>query len=291
VNNTKKTNFGKIYKEIRENKGISLTAIADEEISKSTISKFENESSNISAEHLYHILKKVNVTPTEFFYITRNYKNDEFEEWLNNISVAASNNNIPLLKSIRDDEFQKFEVSKNKFYKINGIIADSYINYLLKKPTNKEYADFVSDFLFSIENWTKYETIIFGNVIWIFSNNVVQQFSREILSRNNLFIGIENNKRIVVSTLINACVHSVLNNDVPSFKNFLQSALQISLNESEMDLKIRLNFLNAIYLIVDGKREKGNELANEYINFYAKINENLLKNDFKELLEEINEKF
>ncbi|MCE2061257.1 Rgg/GadR/MutR family transcriptional regulator, partial [Streptococcus thermophilus] len=70
--------FGEVFKVIRKSKGIKIIDIADEQISKSQISRFERGESTITLFKLTHMLDKICVTVEEFMYIVRNYKLDNF---------------------------------------------------------------------------------------------------------------------------------------------------------------------------------------------------------------------
>ena len=60
---------GKLFRQLRKDRGLRLQDVADEVNSVSFISKFEKENSNISFYRLEHLLDQINVSLEEFLYL------------------------------------------------------------------------------------------------------------------------------------------------------------------------------------------------------------------------------
>lgn len=60
---------GKLFRQLRKDRGLRLQDVADEVNSVSFISKFEKENSNISFYRLEHLLEQINVSLEEFLYL------------------------------------------------------------------------------------------------------------------------------------------------------------------------------------------------------------------------------
>lgn len=67
--NFMKKDLGKTLRTIRKGKQVSLNSLADENLSKSQISRFERGESEISCIRLINILDKLNVSIDEFMVI------------------------------------------------------------------------------------------------------------------------------------------------------------------------------------------------------------------------------
>ena len=61
--------YGKIIKQIRKSKNMTLKEVADEALSISQLSRFENEKSVIPVDLFYEVLDNLNSTTEEFNYI------------------------------------------------------------------------------------------------------------------------------------------------------------------------------------------------------------------------------
>lgn len=61
--------YGKIIKQIRKSKNMTLKEVAGEALSISQLSRFENEKSVIPVDLFYEVLDNLNSTTEEFNYI------------------------------------------------------------------------------------------------------------------------------------------------------------------------------------------------------------------------------
>lgn len=72
-----KWDFGTILKEIRKSKGLSQSEVCGNALSRTTLSKIENNKEYPSIHHFAHILRQLNMTFAEFDYICHAYKPSE----------------------------------------------------------------------------------------------------------------------------------------------------------------------------------------------------------------------
>ncbi|WP_054748817.1 helix-turn-helix domain-containing protein [Lentilactobacillus rapi] len=61
--------YGKTFKHLREQKGISITSAANGVVSKSFLSRFERGLSDISFDKLIRLLTNINISAEEFIYL------------------------------------------------------------------------------------------------------------------------------------------------------------------------------------------------------------------------------
>ncbi|WP_143804928.1 helix-turn-helix domain-containing protein, partial [Oenococcus oeni] len=69
--------YGQTFKELRIAKGVSLSNAAKNVVSKSFLSRFERDQSNIVFDKLYLLLLNINVSVEEFVYIN-NQRNNRY---------------------------------------------------------------------------------------------------------------------------------------------------------------------------------------------------------------------
>ncbi|EGF47781.1 transcriptional regulator xre family protein, partial [Lacticaseibacillus rhamnosus MTCC 5462] len=67
-------NFGATFRYLREARGISLSSLADDVVSKGMISKFENGTSDLSTTRFFHLLDAIYVTPYEFMIVMNHFE-------------------------------------------------------------------------------------------------------------------------------------------------------------------------------------------------------------------------
>ncbi|MGQ7449432.1 helix-turn-helix domain-containing protein [Streptococcus suis] len=72
-----KWDFGTVLKEIRKSKGISQQEVCGEALSRTTLSKIENNKEYPSIHHFAHILRQLDMTFAEFDYICHAYQPSE----------------------------------------------------------------------------------------------------------------------------------------------------------------------------------------------------------------------
>jgi len=65
---------GKLYRQLRKERGYTIAQVADEQNSRSFISKFEQGASSISIHRLERLLENIHVTVEEFYYLRAQQK-------------------------------------------------------------------------------------------------------------------------------------------------------------------------------------------------------------------------
>ncbi|MCR5749883.1 MAG: helix-turn-helix domain-containing protein [Lactobacillus sp.] len=74
--------YGKIIKQIRKSKNMTLKEVAGEALSISQLSRFENEKSVIPVDLFYEVLDNLNSTTEEFNYIKNEKRPNKILELL-----------------------------------------------------------------------------------------------------------------------------------------------------------------------------------------------------------------
>ncbi|MBM7320863.1 helix-turn-helix domain-containing protein [Streptococcus suis] len=72
-----KWDFGTVLKEIRQSKGLSQQEVCGDSLSRTTLSKIENNKEYPSIHHFAHILRQLDMTFAEFDYICHAYQPSE----------------------------------------------------------------------------------------------------------------------------------------------------------------------------------------------------------------------
>ncbi|MDU5121525.1 MAG: Rgg/GadR/MutR family transcriptional regulator [Streptococcus salivarius] len=220
--------FGEVFKVIRKSKGVKIIDIADEQISKSQISRFERGESTITLFKLTHMLDKICVTVEEFMYIVRNYKLDNFREQLITIRKYYMDNDIDSLKRL----FHFESLDKNSIlnrlraYSIKSILYNITKSQVYK--LNQTECDEISNYLFQIDNWGFFEIAILGNTLRNLPVELSFLLTKEILSKKNIYVNIPENKKNIIQLSINTliiCIEKQKYND----SHYLKHAISILL--------------------------------------------------------------
>lgn len=148
-----KSGLGKILREIRQGKQISICSIADEYLSKSQISRFEREESEISCARLINILDKLHISIDEFLSLNTTYTNTKnFDDLIQYIRRKYSSQNInEIMNLLSNNSGFNFNSFEKTMIKSIAHSLDSSIS-----PTKNEIFQ-LTDYLFKIEKWGRYE--------------------------------------------------------------------------------------------------------------------------------------
>ena len=197
--------LGNTLRKIRQGKHKSICKIADENLSKSQISRFERGESEISCIRLINILDKLNISLEEFMIIHNSDKNlTNFIGLINFIREEYLADRIENIKKL---------LVYSPIYNISlfdKIMIKSIIHTVEKdiKPTDDELKK-LTDYLFLVEIWGYYEIILLGNCARTLDYNTLFLLTKEMI-RNYFYSSInKTNKKLVTQLAINCLIISI----------------------------------------------------------------------------------
>ena len=98
--------FGKVYKEIRESKGLTQEEVCGNVLSRTSLSKFESGKATPKYENMEFLLHQVNMSFEEFEYICHLYKPSQRTEimqtYLNTSSFFGTSSLVNLFETCQD---------------------------------------------------------------------------------------------------------------------------------------------------------------------------------------------
>lgn len=221
-----KSKLGITLRKVRKGKQVSLCSVADENLSKSQISRFERGESEISCIRLINILDKLHITLDEFLILhDKDYTNTEsFANLVQYIRKQYSSESIDNISRLLSDTSS---YTLNSFEKtmIKSILhtMDSSI-----VPSEDELLQ-LTDYLFKVEKWGYYEIILLGNCVRTINYNSYFLLTKEMLN-NYIYSSLnKTNKRIVTQLAINCLILSI---DKEEFSNcsYLIEEIKVLLN-------------------------------------------------------------
>ena len=235
-----KSKLGITLRKIRKGKQISLCSIADSNLSKSQISRFERGESEISCIRLINILDKLHVTLDEFLILhDDDYTNSEsFANLVQYIRKQYSSQSIDNIACLLSDT-TNYTLDPLEKTMVKSILhtMDSRII-----PSDEELLQ-LTDYLFKVEKWGYYEIIIFGNCARTINYNSYFLLTKELL-KNYIYSSLnKTNKRMVTQLVINCLILSI---DEEKFSNcsYLISKIK-TLLDNELNFYEQTVFLYA----------------------------------------------
>ena len=222
--------YGQIFKELRLNRQLTLKQIANETVSVAQLSKFERGESDLSLTKFISALEKMNVSMKQFSDRVRNYKRLEQAELMTQMSYYFYQQDPKGIEQLLQSQEKKAaEELDNLRPRLNVILLRGILCQLdPEQKMAQEDLDFVSDYLFQVEEWGLDELILAGNLVVFYPTELVCRRTREIVKRKEFYMEVSQNRYIVEGTLLNTIMLCVERGDlekVPEFDEALQAIL------------------------------------------------------------------
>ena len=167
--------FGYVFRQIREQKHISLSDFSSIGISKATLSRFERAETMMNFEKVVQALQLMGIGLEEYEYLLNDYAPNESEYLLKEIETA-------FLKQDKKELNNLHKIALEAGYPYISLAAKS--SYTELSPEN---IDTITDYLYDIKVWGQIELYVF-----YFTMNKLN--IRDILYILDLFILEKNHK-------------------------------------------------------------------------------------------------
>lgn len=197
-------NYGHIFRELRKQRQLSLKEVADDKVSISQLSRFERGESDITLSKLLHLLNKIKIIPTEFFYRINAYGGNQQIELMKRMRELIFTQDLTTFKEIIDDLESKVKSDPNDIQsKLNLVLFEGILcEHDDKRVFKEEYLTFLYDHLFTTEVWGIEELITLGNLYRYLDFDSLEGFVAEILERH-YFYHVGSYLNIVEALLLN----------------------------------------------------------------------------------------
>ncbi len=149
--------IGKVFRQLRESRNISLRQATGGQFSPSMLSRFETGQSELSVEKFLFALENISASVEEILFLARGFQYDTDSELRKEITDVLEPKNIAPLEDLYRREYQKHAHSHNKQKHIlNAIIIKSYMKSIderveLTANRNLFHTILLNGFLASIE--------------------------------------------------------------------------------------------------------------------------------------------
>lgn len=220
--------LGKAFKIIRESKGLSQKEVANDTISVAQLSRFERGVSGLSVDAFYACLKSMNVPLDEFQHVYHNFTQTKDIQFSTELSDAYLEKNIFKIKQILQRCLSLEEkYPQQRTYKLNTIVVKAIIYYCDKTEVvpNKD-VQYLMDYLFSVEEWGRYELWLFTNSAGLMTIASLETFASEMLSRTQFYQELPENRKRILQMLLNVisvCIEQNHLNVALKFLNYVES--------------------------------------------------------------------
>ena len=266
-------NLGKVFKELRESRKISLRKATGGRFSASLLSRFENGKSEISAQKLFAALENIHANVEELLFLARDFHHDANSEFRNQLFKAVNPKDLTSLHTLYQREYQKIPFSKDKQEHIlNAILIKSYMKAIDETITlTSEEERVLHDYLFSVEIWGLYELSFFSFCSPLLSVQLLTKYTREMLRKSDFLQGVGKNRNMMHTLLLNGFMACI---EVDDFTNALYFKKQIEKNffeENETYFRIVYLWAEGLLDSKQGRVEDGQRKMEDAVRIFEMI--------------------
>ena len=241
--------FGKIFKVIRESKNMSLKEVAAGDISVAQLSRFERGVSGITLDSFYCCLKNMAVSLDEFQYVYHNYIESDDVLFSKRVAEAYRENNVVKLQNIlasSESLVEKFPEKKN--YRLNTIVVRAVLSSCNPDfQISKKDIEFLTDHLFSVEEWGRYELWLFTNSVDLLTLETLETFASEMINRTQFYNDLPENRRRIIKMLLNVISVCIEGNHLQIAMKFLNYIDHSKIPETDLYDRMLIKYHKALY--------------------------------------------
>lgn len=274
-----KWNFGKVYKEVRESKGISQKKICHEALSRTTLSKLENCKIMPSYQTMEYLLQQINMSFSEFEYICNVYQPQERECIIEEFNSLINNTDRVNIKDLlkRCEKFLK--ITDDYYIKDIQMLLKAQLAFQLESINSnvcksKLLISQIWSRLEKMDVWYYNEIRLLNGILFYFPLETIEAISDKLLYSLKKYSTYAKIKDLEISILTNLSTIYLKNCKMAECENVLLRMKQLAL-----DLK-RYDFLG-VYFVRMGICETNSVLIERGMKILTLTDEN-------ELVEELN---
>ncbi|WP_039043676.1 helix-turn-helix domain-containing protein [Sporosarcina sp. ZBG7A] len=281
---------GKVFKEIRVARGITIQNLADDYVSKSTISRFERSEADITLEKLIHILDKVKISMREFVFLTKTVEGTAPS--LELLPQAVMDSDSDSLQKLASEEWEQFKETDSSYSKLSAIVLDAHYKSLTgkEKEINESDINYLTDYLFQSELWTQFDLVLFGNSMSYLPIETSIVLSKEFIRKTEIFHSDRQSFETLINTLINITLVCIEHDKMEVAEDFIKVLKKLNIDETFLLERVLLKFAIGLFLIKKGEGVQGEKQANEALLAMKFADAAKLENIFRALYESIRRK-
>ncbi len=266
--------YGKTIRKVRKEKGYTLQQLADGILSISFLSKFERGDSDISVSYFFQILEKLSLSYEEFLFIHNDFNLDNSDTFFDKAEQAYVNRDLTQLQNLKEVYLDKWRTINIAAYRCNTLVLDVLISILSDKfiDAEQEALEFLFDYLFKVEVWGYYELRLYNSTMHLMPLEMVMTLSKTAYEKSVPFRGLKKVHNIIIYILLNTLTYLLgPNKYVEEYKIFLGYIDQITIPEKDLFSRNHLLYMQGIYEIKVGNREKGVKIVNKAISMFREL--------------------
>ncbi len=276
-------NFGAVLKDIRISKNFRLKDLSCNEISESTISRFENGVTKLSINHFYILLNRLGISFSEFEELVHCYFSKK-ECLFEKLEHAVNSSDIFLLQELVDKIELKEKHEKSICNYHIKLIAEQQLNRLANLPYNASKCNELIKYLLSVDNWMEYELKIFYNSVFFMNTKTISLLYRVVIKNTRHFLKTDMGTHRVIPLYLFNLELLLKNNLLDNAQFFIDDLENLLTRQGYYFEKNYLLFLKGIYLIKTNQVELGKKECSKAMRIFKEYND-------RDIINKLNQKF
>lgn len=192
--------IGKVFRQLRESRNISLRQATGGQFSPSMLSRFETGQSELSVEKFLFALENISASVEEILFLARGFQYDTDSELRKEITDVLEPKNIAPLEDLYRREYQI----------LNAIMIKSYMKSIDERvDLTAEEGKVLHDYLFSTEIWGIYELNLFSVSSPFLSVSLFTRYVREMVRKSDFLMEMSGNRNFFHTILLNGFLASI----------------------------------------------------------------------------------
>ncbi|WP_314066474.1 hypothetical protein [uncultured Vagococcus sp.] len=280
--------YGEEFKKLRLEKQLTIADTASGIMSISLLSKFERGLCEITVSKFVKILERVNVTLSEFELIVSNFQKSRMMQLLDELRESYLKKEFDKIEVIIANELDLWKNTGHIRHRYNSTMFSIVYDELRDTNTTKEKdIEFLTDYLFSIEDWTQYELILYGNSVAGIKFNAMMLLSNELIHKTRYFQNNAAHRKMIAQILLNSTIVCLMKNELDISLNFQNEISQLLTSEHYLHERNVLNFCNGIYLYKKGNTIEGEKKIDAALTIFKQLGSDHLAANFTEFFEDV----
>ncbi|HEM3696394.1 TPA: Rgg/GadR/MutR family transcriptional regulator [Streptococcus suis] len=203
-----KIGLGEFYRELRRSRLVKQKDVVGGDFTAAQLSRFESGKSMLAADKLITAVEGINMTMEEFTYKYHGYKEAAHIELANLISDLYYRQDRDELEALLESDLLKAE--GNLYARLNGIVIKVALAALDgQSDFDDEDREFLSDYLFAIEEWTSFELYLFLNAQMLLNDELIIVLILELKNKSHHYRNLRKNKQYLKEILINSITEMI----------------------------------------------------------------------------------
>ena len=232
--------FGKVYKEIRESKGLTQEEVCGNVLSRTSLSKIESGKATPKYENMEFLLRQINMSFEEFDYICHLYQPSQRTEimqtYLNMTSIIGSSSLVHFFETCQDYLKTHYDLPIEEIRDMLEIVIH------IRRHGTEQLSDQVKQTIKKLwekiekqDTWYENDLKILNTILFSFPIEHLHLITGKILQRLEVYKNYQHLYDLRMTILLNLSTLYLYNQDKNTCKQICYTLLEDAKNKKSYD--------------------------------------------------------